>query len=89
MPAYNAERTVKQTLCDIPKGSVDQVILVDDASTDNTVAVAKSLGLTVICHSQNKGYGANQKTCYDAALETDATIVAMIHPDYQYDPRAT
>jgi len=87
MPAFNAERTVEKTLCDIPQGSVDQVILVDDASTDNTVEVAKRLGITVLYHSENKGYGANQKTCYDAALETGAEIIIMIHPDYQYDPR--
>lgn len=86
MPAYNAESTIAKTFSDIPNGSVDQVILVDDASTDNTVEVAKSLGITVLCHSENKGYGANQKTCYDAALERGADIVIMIHPDYQYDP---
>lgn len=87
MPAYNAERTVEQTFGDIPQGSVDRVILVDDGSTDNTVAIAKSLGITVLYHSENQGYGANQKTCYTAALEAGADIIIMIHPDYQYDPR--
>ena len=87
MPAYNAERTVEKTFRDIPTGCVDQVILVDDASTDDTVNVAKKLGITVLIHSENKGYGGNQKTCYDAALEAGADIIVMIHPDYQYDPR--
>ncbi len=87
MPAYNAERTIAKTYRDIPNGSIDEVILVDDASTDNTVEVAKNLGITVLCHSENKGYGKNQKTCYDAALERGADIVIMIHPDYQYDSR--
>jgi len=87
MPAYNTARTIEKTFRDIPKGSVEQVILVDDASTDETVDVAKKLGITVIRHSKNKGYGANQKTCYDEALKKGADIVIMIHPDYQYDPR--
>lgn len=87
MPAYNAESTIEKTFYDIPKGSIDQVILVDDSSTDKTVEVAKRLGITILCHSENKGYGANQKTCYDAALDRGADIVVMIHPDYQYDSR--
>ena len=87
MPAYNAELTLEKTFRDIPKGSVDEVVLIDDASLDRTVEIAKNLGITVICHSENKGYGANQKSCYDLALEKAADIVVMIHPDYQYDPR--
>ena len=87
MPAYNAELTLEKTFHDIPEGSVDEVILTDDCSVDNTVEIAKKLGMTVICHSENKGYGANQKTCYDRALQNGADIIVMIHPDYQYDPR--
>ena len=87
MPAYNAEKTLKKTLDDIPKGSADEIILVDDASRDNTAGLAKELGLKVIVHEKNKGYGANQKTCYRTALESGADIVVMLHPDYQYDPR--
>ena len=87
MPAYNAAATLERTVRDIPEGSVDEVILVDDCSTDNTVEVAKSLGLTVIQHESNTGYGGNQKTCYTRALEIGADIVVMIHPDYQYDSR--
>jgi glycosyltransferase involved in cell wall biosynthesis len=87
MPAYNAERTVEKTLRDIPPGSVDGVLLVDDASRDGTVAAAERLGIRVIRHEKNKGYGGNQKTCYNAALEDGADIVVMVHPDYQYDPR--
>ncbi|MDM7924633.1 MAG: glycosyltransferase family 2 protein [bacterium] len=87
MPAYNAERTVEKTFRDIPAGSVDSVLLVDDASRDNTVATAERLGIKVIRHEANKGYGGNQKTCYDAALADGADIVVMVHPDYQYDPR--
>lgn len=86
MPAYNAESTLTKTFNDIPPGSVDEIILVDDASTDNTVDMAKKLGITVIEHSQNMGYGKNQKTCYDEALRKGADIIVMIHPDYQYDP---
>ena len=87
MPAYNAAKTIKQTLDDIPAGSYDEIILVDDLSKDNTAEVAKSLGLKVIVHDKNKGYGGNQKTCYLAALENGADIVVMLHPDYQYDPK--
>jgi glycosyltransferase involved in cell wall biosynthesis len=87
MPAYNASRTLARTVADIPAGSADEIIVVDDASNDDTAAIARSLGLTTIVHAENRGYGANQKTCYDAALEHGADIVAMIHPDYQYDGR--
>lgn len=87
LPAYNAESTLAATLADIPVGSVDEVVLVDDGSTDRTVAVAREMGLTVVEHDENRGYGGNQKTCYRYALERDADIVVMIHPDYQYDSR--
>ena len=87
MPAYNAQSTIKQTFMDIPSGAVDEVILGDDASSDNTVAIAQSLGMRVLQHKENKGYGANQKTCYQEALKRGAEIVVMIHPDYQYDSR--
>ena len=86
MPAYNAEKTLERTFADIPKGSVDDVILVDDASRDRTVEEARRLGLHVIVHPANRGYGANQKTCYRTALERGAEIVVMVHPDHQYDP---
>jgi glycosyltransferase involved in cell wall biosynthesis len=87
MPAYNAARTIERTVADIPPGTVDEIILVDDCSRDETVAVAERLGLTVIRHEQNLGYGGNQKTCYRAALDRGADYVVMIHPDYQYDSR--
>lgn len=111
MPAYNAEKTFKKTLDDIPKEAVDEIILVDDLSKDNTVAVAEKIVresdwlvlsnqgeektetgrkkaiLTVYKHEKNKGYGGNQKTCYTFALERDADIIIMLHPDYQYDPK--
>jgi len=87
MPAYNAEATLERTWQDLPRDAVDDIILVDDASRDRTVEIAQRLGLTVIRHAENRGYGANQKTCYRAALEREAEIVAMIHPDYQYDAR--
>lgn len=87
MPAYNAASTIERTLNDIPLGSVDEVILVDDCSSDNTVEVARSLGITVIERESNGGYGANQKTCYQHALERGADYVVMIHPDFQYDSR--
>ena len=87
MPAYNAAATLRRTVNDIPTGSVDDILLVDDGSRDETVAIAHQLGLRVIEHGTNRGYGANQKTCYTAALETTAEIILMIHPDYQYDSR--
>ncbi len=87
MPAYNAERTLEQTYCDIPKGIVDEVLVIDDHSHDKTVDVCRRLGLKVFVHEENKGYGANQKTCYQLALEKGADIVVMLHPDYQYDPK--
>ena len=87
MPAYNAEKTLRQTLNDIPKGSADNIILVDDASRDHTAILARELGLKVIVHEKNLGYGANQKTCYRAALDSGADVVVMLHPDYQYDPK--
>lgn len=87
LPAYNAERTLAATLADVPVGSVDEVLLVDDGSTDRTVQVARDMGLTVIEHPENRGYGGNQKTCYRYALEKGADVVVMIHPDYQYDSR--
>ncbi len=86
LPAYNAEKTLERTVADIPKDIVDEIILVDDVSRDKTVKIAKELGLTVYQHKKNKGYGGNQKTCYDRALEKGADIVVMVHPDYQYDP---
>ena len=87
LPAYNAERTLRQTVAEIPEDVVDDIILTDDASRDNTVAVARSLGLHVLRHDRNRGYGGNQKTCYQAALDRGADIVVMLHPDYQYTPR--
>lgn len=87
MPAYNAERTLEQTFQEIPSGVVDEVILTDDGSSDKTAQLSKSLGIKTYQHDRNKGYGANQKTCYSRALESGADIVVMLHPDYQYDPR--
>ncbi len=87
MPAYNAEKTLRRTFAELPHEYVDEVILVDDASRDNTAVVARELGITTIIHSENKGYGANQKTCYEVALRLGADIVVMVHPDYQYSPR--
>lgn len=89
MPAYNAEATLERTVADLPADAFDDVILVDDCSRDRTVEVARSLGLHVIRHETNGGYGANQKTCYRAALDSGADYVVMIHPDYQYDSRVT
>jgi glycosyltransferase involved in cell wall biosynthesis len=89
MPAYNAAKTLEKTVKDIPEGFVDEIILVDDSSRDDTVRIAKSLGLTVIVHHINRGYGMNQKTCYDEALRHGADIVIMVHPDYQYDSSLT
>jgi glycosyltransferase involved in cell wall biosynthesis len=85
MPAYNAAKTHERTYADIPHDLVHHVILVDDVSKDETVEVAKRLGLETIVHRQNLGYGGNQKTCYDRALEWGADVVVMLHPDYQYD----
>lgn len=85
MPAYNAARTLERTYNDIPPQTVDNVILVDDVSKDETVEIARQLGLEVVIHIQNRGYGGNQKTCYIEALRQGADIVVMLHPDYQYD----
>lgn len=87
LPAYNAEKTLRATVESIPKELNAHLILVDDASRDGTVKSAEALGLNVVRHARNRGYGANQKTCYAEALKTDADIVVMIHPDYQYDAR--
>lgn len=87
MPAYNAALTLEKTIAEVPMDIVDEIILVDDYSTDNTVEVAKKLGINhIIKHDRNKGYGANQKSCYNKALELQADIVIMLHPDYQYTP---
>lgn len=87
MPAYNAESTLERTVADISREIVDEIVLVDDCSSDQTVQLAKSLNLTVIEHDTNQGYGGNQKTCYRRALDGGADFVVMIHPDYQYDAR--
>lgn len=88
MPAYNAEKTLEQTYKELPMDIVDEVILTDDCSKDETVKTAKELGIReVLVHEQNKGYGGNQKTCYNRALELGADIVIMVHPDYQYTPQ--
>jgi glycosyltransferase involved in cell wall biosynthesis len=89
MPAYNAATTLEKTFRSIPEGTIQEFILTDDCSRDNTAEMAERLGMTVIRHTQNKGYGGNQKTCYDAALAHGADCVVMIHPDYQYDGRVT
>ncbi len=86
MPAYNAGRTLRMTYEELPKDTVNLVILVDDGSTDATREIARQLGLEVFVHDRNYGYGANQKTCYTEALRAGADIVVMVHPDYQYDP---
>jgi glycosyltransferase involved in cell wall biosynthesis len=87
MPAYNAAQTLAQTYREIPLDIVDEVLLVDDHSSDATVALARELGLTVFLHEKNLGYGGNQKTCYREALKRGAEIIVMLHPDYQYSPR--
>ena len=87
LPAYNAEKTLVRTVREIPFGVVDEILLVDDKSSDKTVAIAKRLGLEVFVHEKNLGYGGNQKTCYREALRRGADVVVMLHPDYQYDPR--
>ncbi len=86
LPAYNAERTLEQTVKEIPHEWVDEILLVDDASQDDTWRVAQELGVATVRHPENRGYGGNQKTCYAEALKRDADIVVMVHPDYQYDP---
>lgn len=87
LPAYNAEKTLQATFEDIPQNAVDEILLVDDASSDGTVEVARTLGIRTIVHPRNRGYGGNQKTCYRTALdELGADIVVMVHPDHQYDP---
>jgi glycosyltransferase involved in cell wall biosynthesis len=87
MPAYNAEKTLERTYRDLPLDWVDDVVLVDDASRDRTVEIARALGLHTLVHPRNCGYGGNQKTCYREALARGADIVVMVHPDHQYDPR--
>jgi glycosyltransferase involved in cell wall biosynthesis len=87
MPAYNAEKTLEQTVAEVPRTVVDDIVLVDDGSRDGTAEMARRLGLHVIVHEKNKGYGGNQKTCYTAALARGADIVVMVHPDYQYTPK--
>jgi glycosyltransferase involved in cell wall biosynthesis len=87
LPAYKAEKTLRRTFAEVPHEVVDEVLLVDDASTDRTAEVARELGIRTFVHERNLGYGANQKTCYAEALRAGAEIIVMLHPDYQYDPR--
>ena len=88
LPAYNAASTIEKTISEIPRDIVDEIVLVDDKSTDNTIEVAKSIGIKhIIQHAENKGYGGNQKSCYHKALELNADIIIMLHPDYQYTPK--
>ncbi len=87
LPAYNAAKTLRQTVEEIPAETVDEVVLVDDASSDKTVELARDLGLVTVVHERNRGYGGNQKTCYREALARDAEVVVMLHPDYQYSPK--
>ncbi len=87
MPAYNAARTLEQTYAEIPMDLVDEVVVTDDASSDETVEVARRLGLRTLVHETNRGYGGNQKTCYTEALRLGADVVVMLHPDYQYTPK--
>lgn len=87
LPAYRAGKTLEKTVAEIPRDTVDEILLVDDHSDDDTVDVARQLGLKVFVHEVNRGYGGNQKTCYTEALRLGADIVVMLHPDYQYDPR--
>ncbi len=87
MPAYNAEKTLIKTYEEIDKNIVDEIILTDDASKDNTVELARKLNLKTIVHENNKGYGGNQKTCYEIALRGNPDIIIMLHPDYQYSPK--
>lgn len=87
MPAYNAARTLEKTYEELPHDIVDEVILTDDSSTDDTATLARSLGLRTLVHPRNRGYGGNQKTCYGEALATGADVIVMVHPDYQYSPK--
>lgn len=87
LPAYNAARTLRRTVEEIPRDIVDNIILTDDASADDTLEISRQLGLETICHNCNLGYGANQKTCYRTALARGADVVVMLHPDYQYTPK--
>ena len=88
LPAYNAANTIEKTISEIPKDIVDEIVLVDDKSSDNTIEVARKIGIRhIIQHTENKGYGGNQKSCYHKALELDADIIIMLHPDYQYTPK--
>jgi glycosyltransferase involved in cell wall biosynthesis len=87
MPAYRAGKTLRQTWAGIPHDVVDEVLLVDDASDDDTIEIARELGIRVLMHDRNTGYGGNQKSCYRWALQDQADIVVMLHPDYQYEPR--
>ena len=86
LPAYNAEATLSRTVAELDREIIDEIVLVDDASSDRTVELAHELGLKPICHDQNKGYGGNQKTCYRTALDLGADVIVMVHPDYQYSP---
>ena len=87
LPAYNAAKTLTRTIREVPLGIVDEFVLVDDASSDETADMARAMGVTCVRHPKNRGYGGNQKTCYRTALEKGAEIVVMLHPDYQYSPR--
>lgn len=87
LPAYNAAKTLEQTVSDIPKGFADEVLLVDDKSHDETIAIARRLNISTIAHEKNQGYGGNQKTCYREILRRGADIIVMLHPDYQYSPK--
>ena len=88
LPAYKAEDTLERTVGALPAGSADHLLLVDDASPDGTVDLARRLGIDVRVHDRNRGYGGNQKTCYREALDLGATVIVLLHPDYQYDPSA-
>jgi len=87
MPAYNAAKTLSKTYSQIPHQIVDEIILVDDKSSDNTIEISKQLNIRTVAHQKNKGYGGNQKTCYAEALKIDSDVIIMLHPDNQYDPR--
>ncbi len=87
LPAYNAAATLLRTVAELDRDVIDDVVLVDDASSDQTVPLARQIGLAPICHDSNKGYGGNQKTCYKNALDLGADVIVMVHPDYQYSPR--